>query len=68
MTLVDDSVLIMALIEKDEPRSGITSITSFQSNNRDLIRFTEQTYTLLTTFFMDLLKDLKVIKQIQKKR
>jgi len=71
VTLADDSDLIMVLkdkeLEKNEPRSGITRISSFQSKNRDLVRFTDQTYKLLTTFFMEILKDHKIIKQILNK-
>ena len=72
ITLVDDSELIMALkdkeLEKNEPRSGISRISSFQSKNRDLVRFTDQTYKLLRSFFMDLLKDVKIIEQLKKKK
>ena len=70
ITLVDNSDLIMVLMEQErnETRIGITKISSFQSNNRELIRFTEQTYKLLTVFFMDMLKNINIAKQLGKKR
>ena len=61
ITIIDDRELIMALKRYDEKdtRINITEISGIQSDNRDFIRSTRDTFIMLRT-----LADVKVVQKL----